>query len=206
MKVKIGRYLNWRGPYQIADLLQKVGVSEDTCYKIGEWLSNTFVNDLCEWIHSKSKRKISIHIDEWDTWSMDHTLAMIILPMLKQLKATKHGIPSNLVMYDSDSDQSCFEFYKEGDDAAFKSAEQEWDKIMDKMIWSFEQLLDDDNDKQFWIEEPIMDLDNMKSENGVTKMKWKQLGKYDMEASKKHEAMIREGLELFGKYYRALWD
>jgi hypothetical protein len=34
-----------------------------------------------------------VKIDPWDTWSMDHTLAPIILPMLKQLKATKHGAP-----------------------------------------------------------------------------------------------------------------
>jgi hypothetical protein len=169
MKVEIGPYLDWWGPYQFADLLQKVGVSEDTCYKIGEWLSNTFVNNLCEWIHSKRKRKKSIQIDKWDTWSMDHTLAMIILPMLKQLKATQHGIPGNLVKYDSNSVQSSFEFYKEGDDAAFNSAVEEWDKIMDKMIWSFEKIVKDD-DKFI------------------------------------NDAKIQEGLDLFGKYYRALWD
>ena len=39
------------------------------------------------------ERKIVIHIDDYDTWSMDHTLAPIIAPMLKQLKATKHGAP-----------------------------------------------------------------------------------------------------------------
>ena len=38
-------------------------------------------------------QEMSIHIDEYDTWSMDHTLAPIILPMLKQLKETKHGSP-----------------------------------------------------------------------------------------------------------------
>ena len=34
-----------------------------------------------------------VKIDYWDTWSMDHTLSYIIVPMLKQLKATKHGAP-----------------------------------------------------------------------------------------------------------------
>jgi hypothetical protein len=39
------------------------------------------------------EQKKSIRIDPWDTWSMDHTLADIILPMLKQLRKTQHGAP-----------------------------------------------------------------------------------------------------------------
>lgn len=30
------------------------------------------------------ERKISIRIDPWDVWNMDHTLALIIVPMLKK--------------------------------------------------------------------------------------------------------------------------
>ena len=35
MKVTIGPYRNWIGPYQIANSLKKIGVSDDTCYKLG---------------------------------------------------------------------------------------------------------------------------------------------------------------------------
>ena len=38
-----------------------------------------------------SERKIDVQLDKFDTWNMDDTLAHIILPMLKQLKETKHG-------------------------------------------------------------------------------------------------------------------
>ena len=55
MKVYIGPYKNWIGPYQIADLLQYIGFSEDTCHKIGERLSKTFLNTICLWIDSKKK-------------------------------------------------------------------------------------------------------------------------------------------------------
>jgi hypothetical protein len=41
----------------------------------------------------KGEQKKSIRIDPWDTWSMDHTLADIIYPMLKQLRKTAHGAP-----------------------------------------------------------------------------------------------------------------
>ena len=40
-----------------------------------------------------AKQKKEIRIDRQDTWNMAETLADIILPMLKQLKETKHGAP-----------------------------------------------------------------------------------------------------------------
>ena len=39
------------------------------------------------------EREISVKIDKWDTYSMDHTLAMIAHPMLVQLRDTTHGSP-----------------------------------------------------------------------------------------------------------------
>ena len=34
----------------------------------------------------EKERKVNIRIDNYDLWSMDHTLSLIILPMLKKLK------------------------------------------------------------------------------------------------------------------------
>ena len=72
MKVYIGPYKKWWGPYQIANLIPFV--SEDTSEKIGDWLAKTWVNKVCEWFYSKNERKIKVRIDRYDTWSMDHTL------------------------------------------------------------------------------------------------------------------------------------
>ncbi len=113
-----------------------------------------------------------VKIDPWDTWSMDITLAQIILPMLKQLKATKHGVPGDFVW---DEKKQC--------EKPFKQAEKAWDKVMDKMIWSFEQLLDEDNDEPFHMG-----------------------GTFNVKGYQKHQKKIQEGLDLFGKYYRNLWD
>lgn len=90
MKIKIGKYPTWH------------------------WGSEY----LYKWFGYNQEQKLRVQIDTWDTWNMDHTLAHIILPMLKQLKATNHGYPSDLT-------------------------EQEWDEIQDKMIWSFEQKIKD---------------------------------------------------------------
>ena len=60
----------------------------------------------------RKNRAEHVEIEPHDTWSMDCTLAMIIHPMLVQLKATQHGHPANLT-------------------------EQEWNQILDEMIWAF---------------------------------------------------------------------
>ena len=60
----------------------------------------------------RKNRAEHVEIEPHDTWSMDCTLAMIIHPMLVQLKATQHGHPATLT-------------------------EQEWNQILDEMIWAF---------------------------------------------------------------------
>ena len=37
------------------------------------------------------KRQVEIQIDHYDSWNADHTIAMIAVPLLKQLQETKHG-------------------------------------------------------------------------------------------------------------------
>jgi hypothetical protein len=146
MKVYIGPYKNWWGPYQIADLFKKVGVSEEKCDKLGELLSETWIMDFCNWIESKRKRTVKIRVDNYDTWNMDHTLSLIIVPMLKQLKSTKHGSPHvddedvpvelrtlNAPYVDPNSGDI--------DDLWHKR----WEWVMDELIWTFEHHLSDEH-------------------------------------------------------------
>mgnify|MGYP003344012404 CR=1 FL=1 len=148
MKVEIGPYRRWIGPYQIADWIPFI--SEDTSFKIGGWLANTWVDDLCRWIDSKKQRKVKIRIDKYDTWSMDHTLALITLPMLKQLQATKVGsqfvdeedVPPHM-RYDGEN----WIHYK-------------WEWVLKELIWTFEQLLDNEWENQYTIQEGELDFDD----------------------------------------------
>lgn len=216
MNVHIGPYTNWIGPYQIADWLQYVGVSKDTCYKIGEWLSGGDAGDswlmkMCFWIESKRSRSVQVHIDSYDTWNMDSTLAIIILPMLKQLQATKHGAPMSMDGFQqiSDSAQFCFDFYAEGDELAYEQGQAQWTSIMDEMVWTFEQLQPDyDWEDQYWIVHPEMDLTDHPEDAGKTStpLRWKVKGECDWEARRLHGERIERGLELFGRYYINLWD
>ena len=86
-----------------------------------------------------------IQIDHYDTWSMDYTLAPIILPMLKQLKETKHGAP-NVDMNDVPKELRCNDINAKEYWTSGKTDEKffdRWDWIMGEMIWAFEQKCED---------------------------------------------------------------
>lgn len=166
------------------------------------------------------RRKINVQIDGFDTWSFDHTLAHIIYPALLQLKASKHGVPSELVDDVGGEDwhsQECFDFYKESHNEAFEIACKRWDEILDKMIWSFQQLtLDDYNSKYHHgdSEYDFVESDKLFPNpiSGKMEKTYQMVDKnpddhfFDAEGLRIHEDRIQEGLELFGKYYRSLWD
>lgn len=138
--------------------------------KIGDYPDyNYWLDRLFGW---NPKQKISVRIDKHDTWSMDHTLAHIILPMLVQLKGNNHGFPANL-------------------------EEQEWDDIMDEMIWAFEQKCRD-----HWADDYYGDyVEDQKNGSMVGSFEW-----IDHEGLKTHQERMSNGFRLFGKYYESLWD
>lgn len=166
------------------------------------------------------KRRIDVQVDKFDTWNLDHTLALIIYPALIQLKATKHGIPSEFVDDiggEDYSDQASFDFYKETHTESFNKAVLRWDEVLDKMIWSFGELIKDDysdkyrHGKSGW---DFVESDHMYPNpiSGVMEKTFQVVDKdptshwHDYIGQMEHEARMQEGFELFGKYYRSLWD
>ena len=114
--------------------------------KIGKYPSHRFYHNwLYNWFGYSPKQTTSIKIHNYDTWSMDHTLAPIILPMLKQLKETKHGapavdledVPQELRPSNTEEWQK---LYNEGGETDEKFFER-WDWVLDEMIWAFEELV-----------------------------------------------------------------
>jgi hypothetical protein len=216
MKVVIGPYKSWIGPYQIANALcfwvkpikDKYGMSDkpDWVHDFGTWLSGgengeSWLLKVCQWIESKRKRRIYVRIDKYDTWSMDHTLAHIIVPMLKQLKATKHGAPS----VDNEDVPSPLRSTAPGardrcendwdiDDNHF----HRWEYVLDEMIWTFEQQLDDTAENQFY--------DHGEKIAGESIMDSVERLKVDDAGLKAWADRKQNGYRLFGKYYEALWD
>lgn len=239
MYVNIGNYKNYIGPYQIVDAIffwcekyPEEVIENRIDYriknKLSSFLANGFSGDsghdtwfhkLCIWIETKRKRKVKIRIDYYDTWSMDATLSPIILPMLKQLRATKHGsgfveledVPEHLRYTETEDyePQFCFDFYKNSEDSKIDcDMHTRYNWVLDEMIWAFEQLCMEDWESQYWKQNPIMDLSKHPEDEGksVIPVRWKVKGECDWEGLKKHQARIDNGLRLFGVYYQTLWD
>jgi hypothetical protein len=174
MKIYIGPYKNWFGPYHCARLLRHVGCSDDFC----DWLATFIPARPFDLINRYRKQRIKIKIHAYDTWSMDYTLALIIHPMLLQLKATKHGSP-----YVDDEDvpesiRSTAAGPKEHEWDTDEFFFQRWDYVLDEMIFAFSMKLDEDWIGTCWISDDEKDI----------------------------ATRIKNGLRLFGKYYGALWD
>lgn len=242
MRVKIGLYKSWFGPYQLAEKIlfwipkekDEYGIprTADRVHKFGEWLAHgsiepdekvgdivnlvddrteTWLYKLLMWIDKKKKRKISVHIDRWDTWSMDNTLAHIILPMLKQLKATKHGAP-----YVDDEDvpehlrsTAARELTQEEKDwhATDEHHFARWDWVLDEMIFAFQNEVDDNWEDQFTTGEYDFQF-KVVDESGTSQMVQgpKHTAVTDWEARKAYAERMQNGFRLFGKYYSSLWD
>lgn len=208
MKVYLSKYIDYIGPYQLAQKLlfwkdknssqvsdlghflkhgyiqsEEEKKEEDEknffpFFNFMDYLENennkpsTKLNDFCEWFYIKLKRAEFVHVDKYDVWNMDHTLAKIIHPMLIQLKESKQGSPNvdfeDVPEYLRPS-PSQYNYYEEGrlDDYYH----DRWDYVVDTMIYAFNAIakqLDEDDDYY----EP---------------------------------KTIKEGLRLFGKYYQDLW-
>ena len=222
MKVYISNYRDhWLSPYTILKAVcfweKDDGVfynlEDKPDHKYEKWIN--MLNPICiglqkvlDFIHPKIEY---VKIDRWDTWSMDHTLAYIILPMLKQLKDSKHGAPN---VDDEDVPKelrSIYAFPKEEYDVDGNHFAR-WDWVLDEMIFAFECKNDES-----WQDAYRSGEIDWKSEacgwdeNGKATM-YKHVDgpnhtyECDYDGMKVVEDRIQNGFRLFGRYYQNLWD
>ena len=212
MKIKIGEYsnrlicnihtnhmnkkyegLSYENQTHEDYVLEAIEDAVQSVYNVFNWL----------W-YDRRTQKVRVRIDTWDTWSMDHTLAHIVLPMLAQLKRTKHGapivdnadVPKELRM--SKKDRIQFANNGSTDDKFFKR----WDWVLDEMIWAFNQKCRDNWDDDYY-EYREMGLEESKDPDSLfgIKLVWE-----DPEGRMAHQERMTNGFKLFGKYYENLWD
>ena len=177
MKIDIGPYKKWFGPYDLARIIcfwegyDRLSEKEFPSSKLGDWFDKNWVGSFLNYIYSKKSRRVKIHIDNYDVWNADTTLAMVICPILKKLKEQGHGsgcvddedVPDDLK-------KSAAPFVEEWE--TDNNFHKRWDYVLDEMIFAFERLSGGD---------------------------YGQESPYDVER-------IENGLRLFGKYFRNLWD
>lgn len=201
MKIYLSRpRFHWISPFTFIEKIvfwKKIDYDNPTVLK---WVDRIepvciFIKKIQDFFHPEIK---IIKIDHWDTWSMDFTLSPIILPMLKQLKETNHGAP-----YVDDDDvpenlKSTSAPPKKSEWDVDENHFPRWAWVMDEMIWAFRQLSDNDHETKFF------DYSGVDNSKGWAEQFHKV--KCDTVSLEQHNKRINNGLRLFGKYYRSLWD
>ena len=241
MKVYIGKYRDhWISPYTMLDYmffwtdwskcsrwstqqaLEDYGREKTQWVDHPKWVERWSdrlepISKAIQWVLDLVHPKIDyVKIDYWDTWSMDHTLSPIILPMLRQLKEKKHGSP---LVEDEDVPEhlrSTAAPPKENEWDTDDNLHLRWEWVMNEMIFAFECKVDDSWQDGYrsgeidWISVPV-DKDGNEVPKGEHKHYQMKDGpkntyKCDYEGMKVVEDRIQNGFRLFGKYYQGLWD
>ena len=215
MKVFINNYRNhWISPYTMLEKVffwREIDYHEPKIEKLADWLTplSVVIQKFLDFVNPKINY---VKIDKWDTWSMDHTLAYIILPMLKQLKEKHHGAP-----FVDDGDvpeelKSTSAAPKENEWDTDSNHFKRWEWVLDEMIFAFEHKNDDTWQNAFRSGEiDVKTVPCEGDENDKPKMYLMVKGpndtyKCDYDGIAVVEERIQNGFRLFGKYYQNLWD
>jgi hypothetical protein len=236
MKVKIGPYKRWFGPYQLANALcfwvkdqpDERGCMDkpDWVHHFGDWLAfgkkcdiSQYPHDLPKtrlyrlllWVEQKRQRKVSVRVDDYDAWNVDSTLALIIHPTLLKLRQVKQGSP---IVDDEDVPE-----HLRSTSATPLTEDQKncgevdeffhkrWEWVLDEMIFAFSTKVSDNWDDECWSGESDFYFKEQEDKSGYTLEKGpKHTRTYDKDKMTKIRARIDNGFRLFGRYYQNLWS
>jgi hypothetical protein len=227
MKIYKSNYRNhWVSPYVILEKVffwREIDYDEPLIEKLSDFLNHFSIawQKFLDFVHPRINY---VKIDKYDTWSMDHTLADIILPMLKQMKATKHGSPLvdledvpeelRMVGYEDASSQYTLDLDnpEEYGKDSWELTHRRWEWVLDEMIFAFEHYVDDTWEEAFRSgEHDMIHVPCEWYEDGKPKLYKIEKGPNDTyvcdyEGMNKVYKRMENGFSLFGKYYRGLWD
>ena len=98
----------------------------------------------------KLTRDVTVEIHDYDTWSADHTLALIIAPLLRHYRDKSGGLGAG-----GGTDPADFPDIGDPDDT---HDPKRWRKLLDELVWTFDQLT---------MEGTIVDNTNERIDNGL---------------------------------------
>lgn len=225
MRVKIGKYKHYFGPFQLAEFLcfwaprNDAGDVPDWVDQFGDWLQHgrrkgsstetskkTRLYYLLNWIYSKRHQRVKVKIHDYDIWSMDNTLAHIILPMLHKIVDSKQGVP---FVDDQDVPQEITITSAGPHEPHTVDEHQEarWNYVLSEMIFSFDSLVGSGKEWEDQFFTGVSDWVLDKSVDGWNTLEHgpNHTQVIDLDGIKVYQERIQNGFRLFGKYYQNLW-
>lgn len=118
----------------------------------------------------------NVEIHSSDLWSLDYTLSKIIHPALVKFKEEETGSGA---IDKNDVPEHLHNTYGTKEDFSENYSQEAWHWALDEMIWAFEQIANGNESEPFFLNSPKGEAFRARRENG---------------------------LRLFGKYFRSLWN
>jgi len=169
-------------------------------------------HDITYWLRKK-RQKWTTGFPHEESWDFKSALASWALPRLKYMKDNLHGYPTCLIPEEKWEEISAGKEIEnhgyigrdidEGWNIREEYGMKEWNKILDKIIWSFENH---DNEPMPTEPEDYDSRCNMiKYDDGSTEYEDLDDRPWDWTECEAHDKKVQEGLDLFAKYYKDLW-
>lgn len=200
MRVKIGPF---RNPPTLGSVTKGIASIFPEKYKepvedyLFDKLKDTWVDTAISWLYDHwADRKIKVKIHNYDVWNADHTMAVIIHPLLIKLREDKHG--SGIVdPADAPAELGISNTTEFGDD---DNLHRRWEWVLDEMIWAFGEIAACGRGEEKFFKHPTeSETEGLSLTQQIEKIK------VDREGLDAYHKRINNGLRLFGKYYRSLW-
>ena len=169
------------------------------------WLKLWFRLKPCWWFHDitywlrKKRQKWTTGFPHEESWDFKSALANWALPRLKYMKDNLHGYPSCLVPEEKWEEISAGkEIVDEGRNIREEHGMKEWNKILDKIIWSFENHDDEPLPTKPANHDPRCNM--IKYDDASTEYQHLDDRPWDLTESKAHVKQVQEGIALFAKH------
>jgi len=141
LKVNIGPFRRY---WNLYGLLFHFNVSMERADKIYNWIEKhaNWILTLIEGLNNLRPRKVKIKIHAYDAWNADSTLAMIIHPVLVELKKAKKS--ASIVDLEDVPEELHPPKDEKLDDPWDLDSKffDRWDYVLDEMIWAFKAHVD----------------------------------------------------------------
>jgi len=139
-----------------------------------------------------SDRTIEIEVHKYDHWNADHTISLIALPILQQLRECQQGAP--YVELDDVPEELHPEEGEVKPHETDSTHFERWNWVLDEIIYALDYVA---NDREFEGYEQEEDSDSLFGFRPTDAF---------VEKVKKERERVQRGFELFGKYFQALWS
>jgi hypothetical protein len=181
-------------------------IGEDKISQFELWFRlkpSWWFRDIKYWLRKK-RQKWTTGFPHEEFWNFKHTCGKFVVPRLKHMKENLHGYPSCLISDEKWEEICAGKEVVDGVDIRQDHGMKEWNRILDKIIWSFENH--DDTPMPAKPENYDPRCNMIKYGDGSTEYEHLDDRPWDWTECEAHDKKVQEGLELFAKHYKDLWS